>query len=214
LKYNAYIFDFDGTLVDSMPHWSAKMLNILDKNNITYPPDIIKKITPLGDLGTANYFKEVLGVKLSIEEMIAQMDAFALPRYRDIIELKDGVFEYLKMLRENKCSLNVLTASPHKMVDPCLKRNGIFELFDNVWSCDDFGTTKSNPQIYTEAIRRIGSKTDEAVFFDDNINAIKSAAEAGLLTVGVYDESGKDFEEELREFSDVYIESFVGLNQF
>ena len=130
LKHIAYIFDFDGTLVDSMPHWSAKMLNILEKNNIDYPKDIIKKITPLGDLGAANYFKEVLGVKLSVKEMIKQMDDFALPRYRDVIKLKDGVLDYLKMLKKNNCSINILTARPHKMVDVCLKSNGIFDFYD------------------------------------------------------------------------------------
>jgi len=29
--HTAYIFDFDGTLVDSMPYWSEKVLNILKK---------------------------------------------------------------------------------------------------------------------------------------------------------------------------------------
>lgn len=106
MKYNNYIFDFDGTLVDSMPCWSKKMINILDKNKIEYPKDIIRIITPLGDLGTAEYFRDVLQVKLSIEEMLAQMDEFAFPIYRDKIVLKDGVEDYLKMLKRDWSRLN------------------------------------------------------------------------------------------------------------
>ena len=102
------------------------------------------------------------------------------------------------MLRENGCSLHVLTASPHKMVDPCLKRLGIYDWFGNVWSCDDFGTTKSDPQIYIEAVRRIGADIAGAVFFDDNIHAVKTARAAGLYTVGVYDATGADFAAELK----------------
>ena len=49
----AYLFDFDGTLVDSMPAWETTMLRILNENHINYPPDIIKTITPLGFAGTA-----------------------------------------------------------------------------------------------------------------------------------------------------------------
>lgn len=211
MKHLAYIFDFDGTLVDSMPCWAQKMINILEKNNISYPDDIIKTITPLGDMGTAKYFKEVLNIKLSIEDMLNLMDDYALPKYRDSIILKDGVLDYLKSL--NNCSLNVLTASPHKMLDPCLKRNGIYDLFDNVWSCDDFNTTKSDINIYKNAVKRIGVKEEEAVFFDDNIVAINTAKQAGLYTVGVFDESGKDFEEQLKSASDMYIQSFVRLNQ-
>ena len=213
MPHSTYIFDFDGTLVDSMPCWSEKMLNILNKNQVSYPADIIKQITPLGDLGTAKYFQEVLGVQLSIEEMIAQMDEYALPKYRDVIGLKDGVREYLCQLKNSGCSLNVLTASPHKMVDACLQRLGVYDWFENVWSCDDFGTTKSNPQIYLDAVARIGSRVEDTVFFDDNINAVKTAAQAGLYTVGVFDESGADFAEELKSVADVYIATFSGLGQ-
>lgn len=207
----AYLFDFDGTLVDSMPTWSAKMLNILEKNRIAYPSDIIKQITPLGDLGTAMYFREKLGVRLSVEEMQEQMDAYALPRYRDTIVLKEGVRDYLLRLKARGSSLNVLTASPHRMLDPCLRRNGIWDLFDNIWSCDDFGTTKSDPQIYVEAVGRIGSEIGSTVFFDDNLLAVQTAARAGLRTVAVFDASGADFRTELTRIADRYIDSFSEL---
>jgi len=212
MKPNTYIFDFDGTLVDSMPSWSGKMLNILEHSGVDYPQDIIKQITPLGDLGTARYFQEKLGVRLSVEQMFSMMDEYALPRYRDTIVLKEGVRAFLELLKARGCSLNVLTASPHRMLDVCLRRNGIWELFDNIWSCDDFGTTKSDPQIYLEAVRRIGTETEDTVFFDDNLLAVQTAARAGLWTVGVYDPSGADFREALRGAADLYIGSFAQLS--
>ena len=47
----------------------------------------------------------------------------------------------------------------------CLKRLSLYDLFDNVWSCEDFGTTKSDPEIYRMAAERIG--TVARGFFDD-----------------------------------------------
>ena len=199
-----YIFDFDGTLVDSMPYWSRKMLRVLELNGADYPPDIIKILTTLGDRGSANYFREVLGVKASVETLFEQMDEYALPCYRDQIVLKDGVLDYLNYLKGNGYSLNVLTASPHKMLDPCLKRNGVWELFDNVWSTDDFGLPKSDVKIYQEVAQKLGIKTEEAVFFDDNIDAVKTAKASGMRTVAVYDASADSFKSELREIADVY----------
>ena len=42
---------------------------------------------------------------------------------------------HLKSLKEKGADLNVLTASPHSMLDVCLKRLGIYDIFTNVWSC-------------------------------------------------------------------------------
>jgi len=211
MKHSVYIFDFDGTLVDSMPTWSEKMLNILRTTGTPYPADVIKYITTLGDVGTAKYFRDDLHVPLTLEEMYAMMDDYALPKYRDVIGLKEGVRGYLSMLRENGCSLHVLTASPHKMVDPCLKRLGIYGWFGNVWSSDDFGMPKSDPEIYRQAVRRIGAEIGDAVFFDDNINAVKTARAAGLYTVGVYDATGEDFAEEMKTAANWYVSTFADM---
>lgn len=61
----ACLFDFDGTLVDSMPTFVSAMLRILDENGISYGNDIIKILAPLGLSGTAEYYTNQLGVKLS-----------------------------------------------------------------------------------------------------------------------------------------------------
>ena len=188
-----HIFDFDGTLVNSMPTWSEKVLNILRTCGIPYPDDILRSIVTLGDAGTARYFRDVMGVPLSLEEMFAMMDAYALPRYRDEVPVKDGVIPYLRWLKEQGCTVHVLTASPHKMVDPCLKRLGIFDWFCNVWSTDDFGTTKSDPDIYRQAAARIGVPHTECAFYDDSIAAIRTANEAGMPTVGIFDEYARPF---------------------
>jgi HAD superfamily hydrolase (TIGR01509 family) len=207
----AYLFDFDGTLVDSMPFWSEKMLNILRQTGVSYPADIIKILTPLGDKGSAVYFRDVLGVKLSEEEMYARMDSYALPKYRDEILLKPGVEAFLRKCKEEGITLHVLTASPHKMLDPCLRRNGVYDLFDHVWSCEDFGTTKSDPEIYRRAAEKIGLDVADVVFFDDNLLAVQTAAQAGMKTVGVYDPTGEDFVDALTQTADQYIRSFEEL---
>ena len=208
---HTYIFDFDGTLVDSMPSWAEKVLNILRECGVDYPADVIHTVTPLGDRGTAEYFRDALGVPLSLEEMFARMDAFALPKYRDEIGIKDGVREYLARLKAAGCTLHVLTASPHKMVDPCLRRLGIFDWFDNVWSTDDFGMVKSDTAIYRAAAEQIGVDGSDAVSFDDNLTAIRTARAAGMHAVGVYDASSDALAEQIRGAADRYVYSLEEL---
>ena len=208
MKYSAYLFDFDGTLVDSMPAFASVMLRILDENGIQYEKDVIRVITPLGYLGTARYFVSQLGLPLSEEEILERMKSYIYDEYAYRIQAKKNVIEALEKLKRGGASLHVLTASPHSVLDVCLKRLGMYGLFENVWSCEDFQTTKADPKIYQMAAEKIGRPIAEILFLDDNLNADKTAKEAGMGVCGVFDQSSSEFEAEIRAVSDHYIRDF------
>lgn len=205
-----YLFDFDGTLVDSMPTYGALMLRILDEHGIAYGEDIIRVITPLGFVGTAEYFIG-MGLDRPREELVALMTAYAVDAYTHRVPAKPHVIEVLRELKARGHSLNVLTASPHDTLDPCLKRLGIFDLFDNVWSCNDFGTTKADPEIYRMAAARMGVPVSDVIFLDDNYNADKTALEAGMQVYGVFDESSREAADQIRAITHRYITDFSEL---
>ena len=204
---NTYLFDFDGTLVDSMPVYAAMMRGILDEQRVPYGEDIIKIITPLGYRGTAAYFKR-LGMQLPEEEILLMMMARAVKAYTHRVPAKAHVIDTLRRLKARGDALNVLTASPHEMLDPCLRRLGVYELFDNVWSCEDFGTTKADPAIYHMAAARIGRPVQEIWFLDDNLGADQTAKAAGMRVCAVYDDSSAEYEQEMRRTADAYIRDF------
>lgn len=204
---NTYLFDFDGTLVDSMPTYAAMMLGILDEYHVPHGADIIKIITPLGYRGTAAYFAE-LGMQMPEEEIVAMMTARAVQAYTHHVPAKEHVIDALRRLKARGDDLNVLTASPHEMLDPCLKRLGIYDLFTNVWSCEDFGTTKADPQIYHQAAARIGRPVGEIWFLDDNLGADRTAKAAGMRVCGLYDASSEEYTGEMIRATDAYIRDF------
>lgn len=203
-----YLFDFDGTLVDSMPTFTAIMLRILDEHNVEYDESIIKTITPLGYVGTARYFINEMGIDESEDVLISLMYKYATYAYKNDVPAKEYVIEALMALKESGASLNVLTASPHEMLEPCLERLGIYDVFDNVWSCEDFNTTKADPDIYIRAARLMGCKTKDVIFLDDNLGADKTAKAAGMKVYGVYDDSSADCIEEMKSLVDKYIYDF------
>ena len=207
----AYLFDFDGTLVDSMPTFVSVMLRILDENEISYEKDIIKVITPLGLNGTAEYYINQMGVKMTTQQLMGVMKDYMLDAYFHTIPAKKNVPEVLQSLKAQGASLNILTASPHITLDACLKRLGLWDLFDNVWSCDDFNTTKADPQIYVRVAEKLGQSVEEVLFLDDNLNADQTAKAAGMQVCGVYDESSKNYVEQMKAATDYYIYDFKEL---
>jgi HAD superfamily hydrolase (TIGR01509 family) len=202
-----YIFDFDGTLVDSMPTWSGVHVNALKSAGIPVPDDFVQTITPLGNYRASQYTIS-LGLDVSLESYLDFVSKTLYEAYTTRIELRSGVKEKLSELKAAGHSLNVLTASPHHYLDPCLRRHGIYDLFDKVWTIEDFGYTKAQTIIYTEAARRLDASIDRCVFVDDNATAVETAKKAGMYTVGIFDETSKDFAPQLKAVSDLYIEDF------
>ena len=211
MQHKYYLFDFDGTLVDSMPTFVSAMLRVLDENGISYGSDIIKIITPLGLNGTAEYYIDQMGIKLSKEQLMGIMKDYMMDAYFHTIPAKMNVPEVLRELKNRGASLNVLTASPHITLDACLKRLGLWELFDNVWSCDDFNTTKADPKIYVRAAEKMNTTADKVLFLDDNLNADLTAKAAGMQVCGVYDESSEDYVKQIKTVNDYYIYDFQEL---
>ena len=207
----SYLFDFDGTLVDSMPTFVSSMLRILDENRIAYDKDITKTITPLGLNGTAEYFIHTLGLNMEKTRLMLLMKEYMLDAYFHTIPAKAHVPFVLAELKRQGASLNVLTASPHITLDPCLKRLGLWELFDNIWSCDDFETTKADPDIYRRAAQRLHTTVEQVLFLDDNLHADTVAKSAGMLVCGVYDPSSADCVEQMKAVTDFYIYDFEEL---
>ena len=205
-----YLFDFDGTLVDSMPAFGSAMKSVLDDFSVKYGDDIVKTITPLGYEGSAKYFQSI-GLDLPTKKILEIMRKKLVYEYTYNVNAKKDVVESLLELKKRGCSLNILTASPHLVVDPCLKRIGIYEIFDKIWSCEDFGTVKSDPNIYKMAAKCLEKEVKEVIFLDDNYFSAKTAKEAGMISVGVYDDSSKEYVEEMKANTDGYIYSFKEL---
>lgn len=205
---DVYVFDFDGTLVNSMPDFCQVMIDLIEEYTKDYPKNVLDIIVPLGYKGTIDYLKKVLKINESEEVLMQKLKDGLYKKYSEVICLKQGVYSALKYLKENGKRLYILTASPHLVLDVCLKRNGVYDTFDGVYSCEDFNTTKGDVKIYHMLADKIGVKNSEIAFFDDNINSIMTAKNAGLYTVGVYDDAGVSFKEQLEKTANAYIMTF------
>lgn len=208
----AYVFDMDGTLADSMTAvWGKLPLQFLDERNIPYPNDLLKKVIALGVPGLVKYYKEHFGVQGTEEEIYDWSIQTGKPYYENVIPAKPFVKELLQKLKQEGASLHILTGSPHSFLDPWARRVGLVELFDNLWSVDDFPINKGNLDLYSQISQKLGVAPENCVMIDDSNVPLIAAKKAGWQTVGIYDTVSKDNEKEMREIADRYIYSFEEL---
>ncbi len=206
-----YMFDLDGTLVDSIGPVIKGLYDFFNSFNIPCNEEIITKVISLGYDKSAEYFVK-LGIPGDPKEISAKMQNDAEERYKTSIFSKPFVNEYLQNLKKNGNKLYILTASPHKLCDPCLKNNGIFELFDGVLTVgEDFLFTKSDRRLFDEVAKAIGSLPGDIHYFDDNLLAIKNAKDAGFITYGIKDLQSDNTLRQIKETAEHFIDSFEQL---
>lgn len=212
-----YIFDFDGTLADALPYWGQMLAKFIGARGHQMPPEMAQDIMPLGVHGAACLLIERFGFTETPEELGEKMVAEMYPYYENEIILKAGAESYLRELKAAGHHLNILTGSPHRTADPCIRRLGIGALFDCIDSTEDYGLKKTDPEIYTAMLAKLGATPNETVFFDDNLYNLATAKALGITTVGVYDAAGENCIEETRAACDRFIMSFAelkGVNLF
>ena len=205
-----YLFDFDGVLVDSMEIWAGTHMAALEQAGIPIPDKFVETITPLGNYHASRHTIS-LGLKVSLEDYLDQVSRSLQQAYATRVCIKPHVAEALARLKEQDVHLHVLTASPHSYVDDCLKRWQVYHLFEQVWTIDDFGLTKGEPEIYRQAAARLGADVSCCTMLDDNITAITTAKHAGLHTIAVYDKSSRHAEPAMRQTAERYIYDFSEL---
>ena len=152
-----------------------------------------------------------LGVKGEVDELAKGICDDFQYYYENVITLKPFAKEYIEKLVADGIHCHILTGSPHALVDPCLRNNGVNELFENVWSVDDFGLMKSDPELYNTIAKQLGVTLDDIRFFDDNYNVVKTCREIGLEIYAVYDKTTAEYKEEIKAIADRYIDSFEEL---
>ena len=206
-----YVFDLDGTLVDSMPYFTKGILSIADDAGIEYGPELIRILTPLGYVGGAKYYIEHYGLNDTVDNIVKKICDRLVYEYSNNVILNPGVGEYLRRIKAEGGRLFVLTASPHLVTDVCLQRNGVYDLFEKVWSVEDFKLTKSDTRLFYRVSEAIGCQNNEIHYFDDSLVALANAKRSDYITYAVYDAQNDEEIATMKAEYNVYVRTFEDL---
>ena len=97
-------------------------------------------------------------------------------------------------------------------VEAALERCGVLSCFGEIFTCNEVGHGKDEPDIFEEALRFLGTEKAETVVFDDALYAVRTAKEAGFPVAAVYD-SHEKAQDQIRMLADVYLEELTQLDK-
>ncbi len=199
------IFDIDGVLLDSMGIWDdlgARYLRSLGK----IPEEGLNKILfSMSMEQGAEYLNEHYGLNKSVKETVDGIGRMLEDYYFYEVLLKPGAKEVLEFLKSKNIKMAAATSSPRTHIEKALSRNGLLGYIDKIYTTGEVGVSKHSPDIYNLAADYLKTKPEETLVFEDSLYALKTAKEAGYVTVGVYDEKGESDQEGLKNQADLYL---------
>jgi HAD superfamily hydrolase (TIGR01509 family) len=205
---NAYIFDLDGTLLDSTGIWLDIDMTFLNKRGILVPADYADKIAHLSFPETADYTIRRFGLRESAAAIMQEWMDMAVDAYSHSVSLKPFAKEYLLALKERGAKLAVATSATPALYVPALHRHGIDHLFDIVCNAETVGYGKARPDIFLQTAKHLGVPPQSCMVFEDLLVAVKTAESIDMKVYGVLDEASKTDWAQIRKVADGTIKNF------
>ena len=207
MKLKCAIFDFDGTLFDSMFIWDNVgeiYLRSLEKEP---KPSMREDVRALSLYQSACYFKQEYDLSLSVEEIMTGINQTIEHFYIHEVLPKPGVADFLKRMHKAGISMCIATASDRYQIEAALSRCGMEHYFEAIFTCSEVGHGKDEPVIFQKAMEHFGADRSSTIVFEDAIHAIQTTKADGFTVVAVFDDSEKR-QAEIRDLADCYIGDF------
>ncbi len=184
----AFIFDFDGVLVDSERYWPGIMRQIFEEH-ATHPwtEADCRSMTGHGLEVCHERCVSTFGMRMSIEEFREYLLRKVDTMYGADVEPMPGVLGLLDRLHAEKKRRGIGSSNRTSVIQSVTKRLGIDHHFESVCSCDDVGTrVKPLPDVYLLVANRLGVDPGQCVVVEDSSSGVAAAIAAGMHCIALH----------------------------
>lgn len=207
MKIKCALFDFDGTLFDSMFIWDSVGEIYLHSLGKEPKPSMREDVRALSLYQSACYFQKEYGLSLSVEQIMTGINQTIEHFYVHEVLPKPGVVDFLERMKKCKVRMCIVTASDRYQIEAALNRCGMEDYFEAIFTCSEMGHGKDEPIIFQKAMEYFNADRSNTIVFEDAIHAIRTAKADGFSVVAVFDNSEKR-QSEIRNLSDCYISDY------
>lgn len=182
--YDAYLFDWDGTLAQTLPIWVATIQEGYARYGVTATAEEIGPL--LGDWHATSqpipsaertHFREWA-------ESTANAQLAKPPLYEDALAL-------LQTLKAANKKLALITTTKREAIDVVLSHHELIPIFDLVITGDEVSAHKPDPEGILFALKTFGIEKTRAVMLGDSDKDLGAAQNAGIDSILFYPESHK-----------------------
>lgn len=180
------LFDLDDTLIESMHVWEDAIVHLFEKMNLTMDIEEAREIfTKMKFAEVLTYIKNTFQTEQDEKWMFNEVQKDIYDQYANHIQEKKGALDFIKLCSAKNIKMAVLTSNMKALTDIVLKRLGMFDYIQKVYSADALHMTKREPQIYEYVLTDLNAKKEETTLFEDSMYAIETAQKLGIQCIGL-----------------------------
>lgn len=204
------IFDFDGTVFDSMHIWKGVKFQFFDRIGLVLNEEELEEFKNLFLLDAIELAKTRFDLKMTDKELFNEFFSLIKEKYLADTEPKNDIIEFLEKLKAKGVKMGIATATGEPALISVLEKFNMLHYFQEIYSTYTVGASKTEPKVYDVVLEKLGTEKQTTWVFEDALYAAKTAKKAGYNVVGIYDKSEPE-QEELKELVDVYIHNYSEL---
>jgi HAD superfamily hydrolase (TIGR01549 family) len=182
----AFLFDLDGTLMDSVYHHVLAWQEALARDGIRLSVwRIHRRIGMSGGL-LANAMLREIGRPVTTEdaERLRRYHAEAYAKYLDQVRPLPGAIELLAELTELEVPWSIATSGYTESAAPMIEMLGVPEGVPVV-TRDQVSHAKPDPDLFLAAAQRLGADIEHSVVVGDSVWDLLAARRARALSIGL-----------------------------
>jgi pyrophosphatase PpaX len=179
----AVIFDFDGTLADTLPVCFLAfdaVFREFDNREVT-----TAEIKAMFGPSETGIIRENLKNN-NYDEAIELYYEIYSKRHRNIVQDNEEINTLIRQLKTNGYKLGIVTGKARRSLDISLDCLGLKNFFDVIVTGDDVEYPKPHPEGINKVLKNLNVSHKEAVFLGDSDADIMAGKQANVHTIGVH----------------------------
>jgi len=181
--FQAYLFDCDGTIVDSMPLHYLAWKSALAEWNCEFPEDLFYAWGGLPVAKVISLLNEKHGLAIPVEKLAQRKEELyfeSLPNLKAVPE----VLEHIDS-QYGRIPFAVVSGSTRDSVTASLRSLQLLEKFETLVCAGDYKKGKPDPEAFLIAALRLGVEPASCLVFEDTEMGIAAATAANMASVKV-----------------------------
>lgn len=185
MRYNAVIFDFDGTICDTGEGILKSAKYALDAFGYKTPDDYRVLTCFIGPPLLVTFQEEFGADANQAEELVKKFRE----RYTNIglyeSELYDGVKELLARLKDDGIKIGIASSKPQAYVEKLLEKFNVIKYFDSICAVSFTADCETKASIISRCLAELDAKGNEAIVVGDRKFDIEGAKSNYIDSVAV-----------------------------